>query len=145
MKQDNDWAHFVKLTQRRFRKKFKKNITSKDIKKICDSFIQSVIDEVILGDKVQIDKHSTCQVIGTPVLEDKRLKSLLLKGKSFSGAGIRTARFNSMRKDFKYKIVYENTLSKNRLFFEPHKNFSRQVHEAIINTNNYYRIENGRR
>ena len=45
------------------------------------------------------------------------------------------------RKDYKYKIVYENKLAKNKaLYFKASPSFSKQVHQAIINTNNYYPI-----
>lgn len=138
-----EWTHFIKLAKRRFKKRFKKSISPKEIKKMWDTWIQyRIIDSVIQGGVIQIDKHSTIEIVGTPVLEDKRFFKMLMRGKSTLRNGIvKNATLNSRRRDYKFKIVYINKLAKDKdLYFQGVPKFSKQVHEAIVNQNYYYRI-----
>lgn len=136
-------THFIELTKKRFRKKFKKGISAREINKICKDWIQLyIIDNVLDGQKVKIDKHSSIRVIGRPVLEDENFKSLIRKGKIMNRGGVLVDDNRSLkRKDYKYKIVYENKLAKNKaLYFKASASFSKQVHQSLINTNQYYPI-----
>lgn len=136
-------THFIKLTKKRFRKKFKKGISAREINKIWKDWVQyHIIDGVIEGDKVKIDKHSSIRLVGMPILEDKTFKGLILSGRMINRGGVSSPiKRNIKRKDFKYKIVYENKLAKDKaLYFKASPNFAKQVHLALINTNNYYPI-----
>lgn len=137
-----DWDHFIKLTKKRFRKKFKKSISTTEIKKIWDDFLEDVIERVLDGECVNIDRHSQIQVIGRPVMDDPRFMSLLMRGRTMRRNGtLKYAELSPMRRDFKYEIAYTNTLSKKPLYFKAHPKFAKRVHEAIENTNTYYKIE----
>lgn len=135
--------HFIALTKKRFKKKFKKTVTATEINKVWKDWVQyHIIDGVIDGDDVKIDKHSSIRIVGTPVLEDGTFKSLILNGRMVNRGGVVTSpKRNIKRKDFKYKIVYVNKLAKDKaLYFKASPKFAKQVHEALINTNNYYPI-----
>lgn len=136
------WAEFVEMTQHKFKKRFKKKIKPAEIKEICDNWIKyRILEELITGSKVQIDKYSTIQIIGVPVLEDKNFMRLLKKGKTRRRDGtLKTATLNPRRKDFKYWIEYTHSLAKRPIYFEADPKFSKAVHEAIVNQNHYYKI-----
>jgi len=138
-KNDFSWPHFIELTKKRHKKKFGKSITATEIRKITKKFISDLIDKVIEGGNVKINKHSSIEVVGTKILEDDIFK-LLVKGKSLRRDGtMKNAEFNPRRKEFKYRIVYENSLNKD-LRFKADPKFAKRVHQALISTNNYYRI-----
>ena len=135
--------HFIALTKKRFKKKFKTTITATEINKMWKDWVQyHIIDGVIDGDKVKIDKHSSIKIVGVPVLDDNSFKGLILSGRMVNRSGVASPiKRNIKRKDFKYKIVYENKLAKDKaLYFKASPKFAKQVHEALINTNNYYQI-----
>lgn len=135
--------HFIALTKKRFKKKFKKPISATDINKIWKDWVQyHIIDGVIDGDKVKIDKHSSIRIVGMPILDDNSFKGLIMSGRMINrGGGVTSPKMNPKRKEFKYKIVYENKLAKDKaLYFKASPNFAKQVHQALINTNNYYPI-----
>lgn len=138
-KNDFDWVHFIAIVKKRHKKKFGKPITATEIRKIIKTYLNWIIEKVIEGGQVRMDRHSTIEVIGVPVLEDKIFK-ILVKGKSIRRDGsIKNAEFGSKRRDFKYKITYRNKLNED-LHFNADQKFAKRVHEAIENTNNYYKI-----
>jgi hypothetical protein len=135
--------HFIALTKKRFKKKFKKPISATDINKIWKDWVQyHIIDGVIDGDKVKIDKHSSIRIVGMPILDDNSFKGLIMSGRMINrGGSVTSPKMNPKRKEFKYKIVYENKLAKDKaLYFKASPKFAKQVHQALINTNNYYPI-----
>lgn len=139
-----NWGRFIKQTQKRYRKSFHKHIRSQDIKKIWDTFLEmKIIAGVLSGDCVKIDKYSTIQVIGTPILNDKRFFSMLMSGKMVRRDGlVKLAKQDPIRKDVKYKIVYKHTLGeKKKILFKADVKFARRVREALNNTNTYYKID----
>jgi hypothetical protein len=119
------------------------NSTDAEIWKECKDWLEHyVIERVVAGDKVKLDDHSFIQVIGKPLLQDNA-KNLIGKGKYVRGKFVGKANnINKRRGDFVYKIVYENKLAQSEIYFKPHPDFSRRVHEALINTNVYYSIRN---
>lgn len=142
-KNDFDQAHFVKLTKRRFKKRFKKNITATEINKIWKDFVQyGIIQKVLKGDCVKIDKHSTIQVIGEKIEENSRFVNLLKQGLIVRQTGvIKKVLTRGVRNDFKYKIVYNNKLAKGKLIFNANANFKKQLVETLNTTNNYFQIK----
>lgn len=139
-----DWGSFVRQTQKSFKKKFKKEIKSREIKKIWDTFLKvKIIDPVVAGKLVKIDKNSTIQVIGKPIEEDKNFYQMLLRGKMVRRDGvIKMAERNPKRKDFIYKIVYKNkTREGKKLYFKADAAFSKQVRDSLNNTNTFYKID----
>jgi hypothetical protein len=140
---DFDQAHFIKLTKRRFKKKFKKEITATEINKIWKDFVQyGIIQNVLKGNCTKIDKHSTIQVIGEKIEEDSRFVKLLKQGLIVRQTGdIKKVLSRGVRNDFKYKIVYKNKLAKGKLIFNASADFKRQLVKTLNTTNNYFQIE----
>ena len=138
-----DQAHFVKLTKRRFKKKFGKEISATEINKIWKDYVQyRIIQNVLKGDCVKIDKHSTIQVVGMPVVNDQNLVSLLSNGKIMRRDGtISKADLSHKRKYYKYKIVYKNKLAKGTLIFKASPMFKKQLVDTLNNTNIYFTIK----
>lgn len=141
---DFEWSHFITLAKRRFKKKYKKNIKATEIKKIWLDWLEYwIIEGVLNGNMVKIDRYSTIQIVGRSILEDKRVFKMLINGKSMGRNGtMKNAEFGSKRRDFIYKIEYENSLAGDKkLYFKADRAFSRRVHEALLNNNIYYKIE----
>lgn len=138
-----NWGDFVKQTQRRFKKKHGKHISSKDIKNIWDSWLeQKIIQGVLNGDEIQIDRYSTIQVVGTPIENDKRFYELLRKGKMRRRDGILVDSKLGLRKDYKYKIVYTNSIAGDKeVYFKADPRFARRVRESLNNTTTFYKID----
>lgn len=136
----NNWATLILKIKKRYKKKFKRAIKTNEIKKIWDNWINSITQEVIKGGEVKIDKHSSLEIIGIPIMDDK-IFGLLKKGKSIRRDGsMKNAEFNGRRQNVKYKIVYKNKL-RSDVRFKAHPDFAKLVHETIENTNNYYTIK----
>lgn len=133
---------FCQGVRKRYRKRFKKGVNASDgeIMKVIYDYLEYVMDEVIKGKKVMLGKHSYIQVVGVPVLEHASFVNLSKQGLVLSRAGIRKAKGLSRRKDFVYGIKYENTLSKEKIYFDPHPMFSMRVHKALEETNTYFHI-----
>ncbi len=137
-----NWGKFVEQTQKRFKKRHGKHISSADIKKIWDDYVEKkIIAGVLAGNKVQIDKFSTIQLIGKPVEDDPKFYAMLRKGQMVrrDGAIVR-AKIGQLRKDVKYKIIYTNTLGKEKIYFKADPKFARRVRESLNNTNTYYKV-----
>lgn len=96
-----------------------------------------------MGKKIKIDRFATIELVGTPILEDKKFLKMLQQGRMLRRDGaIKKAHIDPKRKDVKYKICYKNSIAKKKqVFFKAAPNFSNQVREALNNTNTYYRIE----
>ena len=137
---DFDHKHFIKLTKRRFKKKFGKKITAKEINKIWKDWVQYRITENLLdGRLVKIDKHSTMEVVGFPILQSKTLTA----GKVMrSNGAVMVLDASRKRPDFQYKIVYKNTLAKEKIYFKADVEIRRQLRDKLENTSAYFRITN---
>lgn len=140
---DFDQAHFIKLTRRRFKKRFKKEIKASEINKIWKDFVQyGIVQKVLKGDCVKIDKHSTIQVVGEKIEENSRFVNLLKKGLIIRQNGeIKKVLNRGVRNDFKYKILYINRLAKGNLIFKANTEFKKQLVNTLNTTNNYFQIK----
>lgn len=133
---------FCQFVRKRYRRRFKKgsNATDSEIMKVINDWLEYVMDEVIKGKKVMLNKNSYIQVVGIPVLEHKSYVNLTKKGLVLGRSGIRKATGLPRRKDFIYRIEYVNTMAKEKIYFDPHPDFSGKVHRALEQTNVYYHI-----
>lgn len=136
---------FFELVRKRYKKRYGRTIGLRDseIMSRVNIWIEGVINGVVNGKKVKLDKHSYIQVIGTPVLEDEGFKRIVGNGRYIAGGIVKKAdNMNYKRNDVKYKIYYVNSLAKEKIYFEAHKDFKKRVHKALVETNNYYKICN---
>jgi len=92
----------------------------------------SLVPELLKYGKVQIDKRTSIEIVGK-----KEIKVLYLK----KGGVSSTTKYNKMREGISYKIVLNDSNFKNgTLIFKANSNIKKAVSEALMNTNNYYRI-----
>jgi hypothetical protein len=134
---------FISLVKKRFKKKFGKPISTKDINEIVGNWLEyGVIQEVLDGNEVKLGKHASIQVVGEPILESKSLE-LLKKGLYVTRDGKlkKADNINRKRGNVKYGIEYKNSLAGDKkIYFKPAQSFSRRVHKALIETDTYYKI-----
>jgi hypothetical protein len=135
---------FVALAKKRLKKSLKSKASSAEINSVIKNWIQEkIIAETVKGYKVKIDKHSTIQVVGSPIIKDKLAMNLLSNGKYISRQGIlkNADNMNKRRKDIKYKICYINKLAEGKnIHFKASAKFKDQVHKALINTNTHFHV-----
>lgn len=133
---------FCQSVRKRYKRRFKKGVNATDgqIMKVIGDYLDYVIEQVVKGKKVILNKYSYIQVVGVPVLEHETYVNLSKKGLVLSRAGLRKAKELPKRKDFVYGIKYVNTISKEKIYFTPHPSFSAKVHKALQETNTYYHI-----
>ena len=92
----------------------------------------SLVPELLKYGKVQIDKQTSIEIVGK-----KEIKLLYLK----KGGVSSTTKYNNMRAGISYKIVLTDANFKNgTLIFTANSNIKKAVSNALMNTNNYYRI-----
>lgn len=108
--------------------------------KVINDWLGYVMDEVIKGKKVMLDKYSYIRVVGVPVLEHKSYMNLAKQGLVVRKNGVLKAAGLPKRKDFVYGIEYVNTISKEKIYFDPHPSFSSRVHRTLEETNTYFHI-----
>lgn len=143
-KQSNiDWSKHYKKTQKAFRKRFKKNIYVKDIKKAFRDYLDAKVDEMIDGEKAQLDNFNTLEIVGVPLVEHQCFNTFLTGKRAMFGKVVRM-NFNYHRKDFIYDVRMVNSI-RPELYFFPDKEVRKKVHHALITNNTYYRIERGTR
>lgn len=139
-----DKEFFNKQAKKKFKREFKKRISVTEINEIVKNWIEyGVIEDVLKGNCTKLDKNSSIQVIGTPIMNDGRMVELLSNGKCLTRKGNykKADNINSKRKDFKYKIVYTNRLAEDKLImFKACPKFAKKVHLQLINTNTYFKL-----
>ena len=98
------------------------------------SNVEEIISNLALGQIVNIDSKSKMWVKATKTIENKKVMALLVKGLMFKGGRVTKANINLSTSEYIYDIVFESTRlkSKERLYFEPHKNLSKAVQEGIL-------------
>lgn len=133
----NKWTterlHFQ--IKKMYKRKFKQKITTPEINKIWNAYIEEeIINNLALGQVVNIDKKSRVWVKATKTIENKKVMALLEKGLMFKGGRVTEANMNLSTSEYIYDIVFESTRlkSKERLYFEPHRNLSKAVQEGIL-------------
>lgn len=134
---------FCETVRRRYKRRFKKAIGIRDseIMKEINSYLNEVMDEVIKGKKVILDKHSYMRVVGIPAVEHKAFARLAGKGLTLSTKGkVTTIKSIPRRKDFIYKIVYVNTITDKKIYFDAHPKFKEKLKKSLNETNTHYHI-----
>lgn len=122
--------------KRRFKKYFGLEISSEEINKIWNDWVEeNIITPLSVGTIVHIDKDSKMWVKATPIYKHKRAMALLEKGKMFAGGRVIDANINFDTSKYIYKIIYENNKfkGKTKLLYKPHRAISKAVNEGIIN------------
>jgi len=123
--------------RRRARKKLRDNyglkIKLSYVDMVWKDYINlSLVPELLKYGRVQIDKRTSIEIVGK-----KEIKVLYLK----KGGVSSTTKYNKMREGISYKIVLNDSNFKNgTLIFKANSNIKKAVSEALMNTNNYYRI-----
>lgn len=134
-----------KRSKKLMRKRYKKTIKKNFVDKVWKDWVEIMIVEPLIKDGfVQVDKHFSLEIVGTRVSENKRVFALLSNGLMYQrGGGVKKApKLNPLRNGFTYRIVMkENRYKHGKLIFEAHPYIKKRVHEALVNTNKYYRIE----
>ena len=128
-----DMALLRRRCRKTMRVKHGKKIQLSLVDRVWKDYINlSLIPSLINYGKVQIDKHTSIEIVGK-----KEIKLLYLK----KGGVSSTTTCNKLRAGISYKIVYSDTNFKNGvLVFKANNNVKKAVSEALMNTNNYYRI-----
>jgi len=127
----------MSVLRRRARKKLRENyglkIKLSYVDMVWKDYINlSLVPELLKYGKVQIDKRTSIEIVGK-----KEIKVLYLK----KGGVSSTTKYNKMREGISYKIVLNDSNFKNgTLIFKANSNIKKAVSEALMNTNNYYRI-----
>ncbi len=100
-----------------------------------------IIDELVRGKEVRIDKHSTIQVIGRPIKKGSSAYALMKKGLYVQNGFIKKIEsVNYFRAGISYKIEYTNTLYKGNLYFNANTEFKKQIYKGLLNRANVYKI-----
>lgn len=118
-----------------YKRRFKQRITSPEINKIWSTYVEEeIINNLVLGQVVNIDSQSRIWVKATKTIENKKVMALLEKGLMFKGGRITEANMNLSTSEYIYDIVFESKRlkSKERLYFEPHRNLTKAVQEGIL-------------
>ena len=133
----NKWTterlHFQ--IKKMYKSKFKQRITTPEINKIWSAYIEEeIVNNLELGQVVNIDNQSKMWIKATKTIENKKVMALLEKGLMFKGGRVTEANMNLSTSEYIYDIVFESTRlkSKERLYFEPHRNLTKAVQEGIL-------------
>lgn len=127
----------MKIIRRRARKKLRVKhgvkIKLSDVDKIWKDYVNlAVIAPLVKSGKVQIDNNTSIEIVGKKVIKVINLKK---------GGKASTSNFNPRRPGLTYKIVYTDlNHKKGALIFTASPMIKKTVNEALLNTNNYYRI-----
>ena len=116
-----------------FKRKLKKRISSRDINKILDAYVEeAIIKKLEVGGIVDL-KFAKIWVKATPISEHEWAMSLLKKGKMFKGGMIVDANLNFDTTKYIYKIMLEAERYKGdlKVHYAPHPKISKAVHEGI--------------
>jgi hypothetical protein len=132
----NGWStprlHF--LIKKRYKNNFRERITTPEINKIWNSYIEEeILSNLKIGAIVKLDKQTKIWVKATPIIKHKRAMSLLTNGFMYVGGRVKEANMRFDSSKYIYKIMLETDRYKDKLqlFFKPHKNLSNVVSEGI--------------
>lgn len=135
---------FIRQCKQRSRKSLGVTPSTKQINEVLKNWIEHyVIEQVVKGHEVKLDKHSTIEVIGKPVMDNKRAVSLFSNGRIVSKGRLKkNDGMGKMRKNHIYKIVYKNKLADGKnLHFNAHPIFRKKVNYALENTATYFTLQ----
>jgi len=126
------------------RKRYKKRIELSKVDEVWKDWVEIMIVEPLLkGHKVNIDKHCTLEIVGSRVIDNKKVFNLLSNGIMVQGRMVKKAiKLNQTRKGLTYRIeMIDNNFKEGKLLFTAAPYIKKRVNESLKNTNTYYRIE----
>jgi len=121
--------------KREFKTKYKKRITTPEINKIWNSYIEEeILNNLKVGTVVDLDYGSRIWVKARRRSEDKKAMALLNKGLMYSGGRVVEAKLNMSTTKYIYDIVFETRRYKHKkkIFFKPHADLSKAVSEGVL-------------
>ena len=100
--------------------------------------------KLLNGDKVSFGNKATMEVVGRKKIDSRGVFNLLVNGLNTTREGKikRAVKMDSRRNMYVYKIIYKDDNYSGDLIFKADPKISLAVHNALKNTNNYFRIEN---
>lgn len=124
------------------RKRFKKKIKLNDVDRLWKQYVEyGIVRQLLKYGKVQIDKNWSMEIVGYRITEDRNFNTFA------RGIGVRngiitpSANLHKGRDGYVYHIeLTDNNFKEGVLIYKPSKKMSKAVHEALVNTNNYYRL-----
>jgi hypothetical protein len=122
--------------KRKFKKIYKKKISTSEINKIWKDWIdECIVKPLNVGTIAKLDKESKIWVKAIPTHTHKRAVSLRSKGLAYVSGKIREANINFDTSKYIYKVVFETERfnEKIKLFYKPHINIKKSVSEGIVN------------
>lgn len=124
------------------RRKYKKSIKQSEARKIWDDWCEyAVIRPLLKFGIVQIDKHTKIEIVGERYENDSRMFALMSNGLNKNGVMKKAVKFNPNRYGIKYKIVFTDSNYRGVTIFKANKKLKERVHDALVNTQTYYRIK----
>lgn len=129
--------------QKRIKRMFGYTPKPHQIKKVWKDYCKMVGEGLSNNEVVNLDKKNKVFVMGERIKEGTTAHLLMKEGKTLSrGKIVKIKNINARHLGIKYKIEYEHTgRIRDDVYFIPHKNLSRTVHNALINTQVNYSIK----
>lgn len=136
-------ARVIAGLQKRIKKKFGYTPSESQVRKVWKDYMKMVGAGLAKNEVVEIDKKNKVFVMGEKIKEGTTADRLMKKGKTLSRNKIvNITKINARHLGIKYKIEFEHTGNlRDDVYFIPHKNLSRTVHNALINTQVNYSIK----
>ena len=121
----------------------KTRVTDAEIKKVWKDFVSEFIcKELADGNIVWLDGKMKLEVVGERMKPGTPEYELMKKGLYFSYGKIRKLnKVSPKRIGIKYKIEFETSRTKHKLYFEASPKLKSAVHKALSETSVSYRIK----
>ena len=139
-----DMKVFRRRAKKTLRKKYRKTIKLSKVDKIWKEYCKyAVIKPLIKNGVAQLDNMTKLEIVGRQIVNHSKAIGIMSTGRVVAGELKKPIGFRPLhRADFIYKIkLTDPTYKGGKLIFKPDRELSRAVHEALVNTTKYYRIE----
>ena len=103
-----------------------------------------IVQPLLRGEKVQLDKHFSLEIVGQKLVNNKKAFSLMSKGYvALTGGGVKKA---ILQDTTRHGLIYAIEMKESRfkegiLIFTADQKIKKRVSDALKNTNTYYRIK----
>lgn len=133
-KYDFDMPSLRRRIKKQMRKKHKKTIKLSFVDKVWKEYVNhGIIAPMVKLGKVEVDKNFSLEIVGQKVIDNPKLVSLVMNGKTLKNYRHRDGIYHSV-------VVVDKNFKEGKLYFEPSGLIGKKVHNALENTSNYYRI-----
>lgn len=133
-KYDFDMPSLRRRIKKQMRKKHKKTIKLSFVDKVWKEYVRcGIINPLINVGKIEIDKNFSLEIVGEKIVNNNKLFTLTMSGRVLKTYTNRDGIFYSI-------VAVDKNFKEGKLYFEPSDNITEKIHEALENTNNYYRI-----